>query len=787
MQSGSPEPPISVSYLPVQPPDAPLVSSRSDHSLPTDVPLTGSQSDHSLPPDAPLVRSRSDHSLPQTGDLPKAEPIPPPLGSGLSRSSSAPPEALVSNMISSVESETSGILSFKNDKYDLWKEAFSAYSKEHKDWNAVFEVLSPEPKQNGIRVAVKKFEKYRNRHEKFYKAMDMAMKFGETTINVFGDAVKGAFPPASILFGISTVFFSACKGVSEAHDAIEKMLEHLDFFMMRLTIHQETMTDPLRDTLAKSLKIMLEVLGFITSAASGKQWTRVKLFLGGDEWKVKQADLDRYARFEGHIVMAETRNWVMQKDSKNDISPKDTEIQEKRKKALSPRAECSIQFFHGIKGSIVGNTGNWIEATTEYKDWQKGRTPVLLVSGPTGFGKTYLCANIISRILSKGDEDEQNILLPFFGRQGLELPDVLRTWAFDLSLKDRAYQKHVDGVIKESDNMRKLRSTTVLWKRLFLDFQAQNSSDLKEDPKRIYLVLDGLDTTNTDHKHIDAFLKLMRDYQDSGRSPQAELKTTQGPIFRILIMSRLDQVDFKAHEGLNHHEITKKELENDIRQYIHFHLVNLEDKEEHTKRLSRRLSRLAESFAWASIIIGSIQRDPSPRNIQQIIREPPKTDSGLIESIVNRIERASSDNVCKVLNTLLMWLIYSRKSITLEDLDCIFKIKDRYRQGVSDLEGTLKTYPSLFRLTAVDGPASDEPATEIDQAKSAMLPLSREEILSTKLKRDRRQTAHFRNVTVEFSQQSIEDYFRNYSRSGHSIYKDYPLPTAPCVCRPSGS
>lgn len=425
--------------------------------------------------------------------------------------------------------------------------------------------------------------------------------------------------------------------------------------------------------------------------------------------------------------------------------------------------------------NLIPRTGRWVYEKLPFQEWIVSKHPILLISGPTGVGKTYLCGRIIRELSKTSSGNDQKLVTSFLAGQKLDFKEVLRTWAFDLALNDKPYRQHVNKVIEQEDDLLKSHSIKDLWEKLFIDFLPKTTKEERRNHTHIYLVLDGLDADSADLGEIDTFLNLMSDLQSNSRNScnHKDTPSETGFHFHVLISARLDRINPESYTSLNHFPVKKDDFKNDICQYIKSKLeanvlLDKKKREQYIKELSKK----ADTFAYAIGMDKWIRTAKTSDEISQQMENRPTDSDGMIHLILNQFE-TEPDEVCDTLNTLLTWIIYSRTEITLRDLDSIFKIKNRYGRGISNLENFVKSHPSLFGMTTkIPEIPMILDSIQTDEAK-ATANVAHAKIISEHLRLERRRTARLNDTRVSISQPAIEQFFKSKGKGNRKVGVDH--------------
>ena len=153
--------------------------------------------------------------------------------------------------------------------------------------------------------------------------------------------------------------------------------------------------------------------------------------------------------------------------------------------------------FDSINKSRVFGTGDWVRSEGPFKSWliqEKKESPILLILGNPGSGKTYVCGNIISYLEQQYPQGSQHAsrtsICYFFFKDNDDstrsFHQALNDLAHQISLNDPVYAKYLGSILRSARDIASLPSK---WKLLFFNyFLKKENVDSK-----VYMVLDGVE------------------------------------------------------------------------------------------------------------------------------------------------------------------------------------------------------------------------------------------------------------------------------------------------------
>ncbi|CAH0024945.1 unnamed protein product [Clonostachys rhizophaga] len=315
-------------------------------------------------------------------------------------------------------------------------------------------------------------------------------------------------------------------------------------------------------------------------------------------------------------------------------------------------------YHESIEKRLPG-TCNWIFDQQEFLDWAKkdvsGPTrPLLWIHGQAGFGKTVLCAQIVQKLMEKGDRP----MAYFFFSSNFDSRDdpyaALRSCVLQLTSNyPVAFELACDKWSERTDQAMASRLVII-----------QLLGQIIEEIPWCTLVIDGLDECTAVRKeqgNVERFLFDIRDIMAD---------TT-----RILIVSR-DEPEIRqalecdGHDILSQFKIWPDHVKDDTNT-LSCHIVNkrLPNKtEEIRKDLSERLnSRCDGQFIWLMMQQGSLRKGSNFMALKRAIDETPTGLDQLYkrnwDSILAYGERDREQAFA-----LLRWAAFSSRPLTIGEI-----------------------------------------------------------------------------------------------------------------------
>jgi Cdc6-like AAA superfamily ATPase len=547
----------------------------------------------------------------------------------------------------------------------------------------------------------------------------------------------------------------ASKGVSSNYDSIRDLFDDIKDFTSRLTVHtRQSVPEELKGTVTEILVCLIGVCGYseklIRHGRMGQYLKRV--LLGQDEIiteKLKKLrklveseqrmvaaltlsiSTNTSSKVEGAVVLLEKTNEsihqlrteLFQQFASRDntiMSPiedhrsgtQDTGQRQLHKiRAVLRPSSTSEEIYRTIASKRVPGTGDWIRENPIFRSWLEREKPILWLSGRPGAGKSYLSSNIIQHLLQlhpQGVRDASRTSIAYYFCKDYD-PDLrsfkkaLRTLSYAICMNDPIYAKHVATVCSFPDD---IRTTYMIWQRLFVDFYSKESDNLQNT---VYVIIDGLDEAFEEERRN--FLELLRVFSQDSPTRNGKLRVQIVLIGRPELSQVLDDI---LGESIPTITISAENNSGDIIEYVRTSVAKIKNLRKVPKELrSEIVSALTKGadgmFLWVDLMLQEIANKHHQGQIREALRTAPK---GLKDTIRHVLERFSQDlqpDDIDDLNELLSWVTCAKRPLTLGELDDIMKIKSKDGTGFIDLESELrKRFASFFAVSREDGLGVDE-------------------------------------------------------------------------------
>lgn len=385
------------------------------------------------------------------------------------------------------------------------------------------------------------------------------------------------------------------------------------------------------------------------------------------------------------------------------------------------------------KSNYVPKTGLWLRLNEEFASWadrdqDTGR--VLVLEAHKGFGKSYLCCNVIeylrARYKTTGGEISVSVAYFYFkstektqsskvvGKDGRFIPrkeaavdqsadgrksvrDALRSIIWQLVQNDDNYQQFV---AKRLTELSPSTEGIDLWDKFIMDY-AQGDQDLRHR-KPIYIILDGIDVVS-DKSRKEVLGPIVQRTAEAHSSSLALrlFLTGTSDAFKNTIKERKNTTFIRA-DGKN---------KSDIRKYIAFKMKQVprysEDEEEQgilLKKLERRLCDHSDGDFLPTISrLDEIHHATSNNDYREILSRDPASDySAYIPWQLRKLHADLTDNQIEEFNDVLICIIAMADWPTIKQLTTFLWLRDK-RRNTRELEKRMsQDYFRFFEVVEGD-------------------------------------------------------------------------------------
>ncbi|KAI1487334.1 hypothetical protein F5X96DRAFT_672759 [Biscogniauxia mediterranea] len=302
-------------------------------------------------------------------------------------------------------------------------------------------------------------------------------------------------------------------------------------------------------------------------------------------------------------------------------------------------------------------TCDWVLEQPEVHRWSSlsSVSEVLWFYGRPARGKSVLSSFLIHSLREKGASVQY-----FFFRNGDEtkrsITSLLKSLAFQVASQLPAFRK---TLLSLADSGYKPKETDwkSTWKKLFL-----NSLFKMESQPPFFWVIDGLDECSSGQQVLELL---------------ADINSSVTPI-RVLVTSRFNPGLF-ASFGRTSTRVSSSSLSldkdiTDIRIYVEDELQYLGwDNDVKEEVMARVLDQANDNFLWVHLILEEIKECHTDDDVRAALVELPPGMESLYERMEESISRIRRPSEKSLARQLLLWAIYARRSITMDELSAVLE------------------------------------------------------------------------------------------------------------------
>jgi len=160
--------------------------------------------------------------------------------------------------------------------------------------------------------------------------------------------------------------------------------------------------------------------------------------------------LEGILRLTGQSASMESAQMVKASEGRTQLSP----IQQLQIR-LTPATQMNDNVYHKTRQRFESTT-DWIIEEPVVKEWLEGKSPLLVISGASGIGKTFLAGRIVDELRNRYKQAVQHAsrtsvayFFPNALQTGLDsMNSLIRTLAYQLATNDDLYCKKLLGKFK---------------------------------------------------------------------------------------------------------------------------------------------------------------------------------------------------------------------------------------------------------------------------------------------------------------------------------------------------
>lgn len=444
-------------------------------------------------------------------------------------------------------------------------------------------------------------------------------------------------------------------------------------------------------------------------------------------------------------------------DVKHDLKAPEVAIVERRSRLQQwLGATYTDESYSNARGLRHENTCNWVFELPQFISWvSPGRiqAKIFWIHGPPGFGKTVLCATIITRLVA----EPSNLVAFFFcvseDEAKREPNAIIRSWIGQL------VQQNVRAVELAENLYRSTNMRTPTVSELWLIFRS-----ICRDLENIFLVIDGFDECT----HIN---KASKFHTSDGRSNFINelVKEVSGTNVHVLLVSR-DISDIRKQrndhnwspESLKWYEygIGQKDTVKDV-QLVSFSMVNSKlasKREKLREELANDAAKRADGmFLWLQLLREQLKPFKNASQLRLIVSDMPEGVDQQYEKDLNRLMSLKDEERERGV-AILRWVLFVVRPLTVRELTEALLLR---------ADDTARTYP----LDDLPDSWDDNSVDEQFVSDSILAPCG-----SLIELRSREPSTKLAAMTVHFVHFSVKEYLLQQNELGESRMQQICFP-----------
>ncbi|KAJ5118107.1 hypothetical protein N7448_004246 [Penicillium atrosanguineum] len=603
------------------------------------------------------------------------------------------------------------------------------------------------------------------RNNKYKVAKDVIGKT-LTFITVLGGiAAQGAsmvFAPSSLCFNAISYLISTGAKYKRIFSSLAELFQRISDVLERCKIYMRLPPDAvdisLRKIINEELVCFVDICALSIKVLKGhKIFTALKVFaFDGDEGVSGELNrlanlVERESQMRGtlgfesqkisEMVIIENRDGTRKINASVDSlinfeKKRDVESASKRiLKNIDSNLDTPSESYKIVQTTYrrllneqVEGSGAWLRSDPLYTAWtstQDSSLSILGISGAEGYGKSFLFAAItkdLQEIDPQATEDLTCTSAAFYTfEQGLDdasLTKALKVLAWQVANTDIVYRKDLSSVQLSGVNQ-----VENLWELLFAKSYKSDSS--------FFLLFDSVDRMDT--AHFKGLIQLLTNLQAVSETwPRFKL--------RILLSGRdetIGNIKRQIGEDFAVIDVASKNSD-DLRNFITDRMNKMDilsgssDQVLHLRQeiLQALMTETHGDFVNVGLILHEISGKQRPGEIRDILSRSGGNRSDTIVRKMELLNETLSDDDISDLNTLLTWVVFAKRPLSLQELEAVLFLKTRESSLRSLAEKITNQYSSLLRILG-----EPHPVTKITPPASKVMLVSDsiEEFLRTEL------------------------------------------------------
>ncbi|KIX04226.1 uncharacterized protein Z518_07780 [Rhinocladiella mackenziei CBS 650.93] len=603
-----------------------------------------------------------------------------------------------------------------DDEYDLraaWEKACRSFAATTK-----VDLLEGKPQTPEEVIAQLKLKRQEDEEKKaqFKVLKDVLGKSLVFIQNLGGIAAQGAgmvFGPSELCFNAVSYLISAGQNYRNIFASLTQLFRQVSDVLERFVVYlkMKEIDKPMRKIIHQILLSFVSICELSVHVLQGNKVLKfLRVFAFNEDDGVNGAIANLRALVERESQMKTTLTYQLVKEGfgetkdavsgvkvtldkiseetrKREADSIDRKLFEKIKTKLDVQkdADEQIKIHRQLLSQIVPGTGKWTQENINLIEWTDRSSPydkVLLISANEGYGKSFLITSIVhdleKRYAQQTADTSRTTIAYFYVEQQQDTKDtslsmqgthsitkVLKTTALQLA-QEPVYRKDLASACEnwiEPDNPEEL------FVRLF--------TPCLRSRETFYFVLDGVDQMGD--RSVKALFQLLKAMQTQNTPDQiTRLRILLSGRTQILkdfteaVDLRTETIDLASNNRPDLEDFITDRLERmDILQGSSAQVQNLR------QEIFANLSEGANGdFINVDLLLKEIGTKRWPAEIREVLANKTQR-SDTIAREIKRCNQTLHPRDIRDLNTLLTWVMSSKRTLTVGELEAVLFLKNR--------------------------------------------------------------------------------------------------------------
>jgi hypothetical protein len=621
------------------------------------------------------------------------------------------------------------------DLDEAWSEVLKSFEKTARIKLEPKRVLSPQEVLDQLK-AYDKNEEAKKKHRRLRKALERTLQCVKNFSLFAAQDQTQLFGPSNLVFAAIAMLINAGTSYSMISERMEELFRVCADILERWAIYDSmrgSLDPPLRKIIHAFFQSMVKICALSLKVLNGNKLTKYLkvLAFSEDEGVKKELDFLRQ-RVDQESLLLSSLNYRAIKEGfdstrkelhgvrelAEDLTRKETESSDQRtlemiKARLGIRNSAVRQqaAYSHLHSEAVQDSGNWlVEDIADWADNTQQCTEAVLLSADEGHGKTFLCTKVISSLLEaqkassitssasrdvvgyyyvQAGHDSDSSGLHDDSEEIFDVSRILKTIAMQFC-NDPVYRKHLAALCEtwtEPDDVFELFDK-------LMDQCYKSSSTF-------FIILDGVDRSSEIQLNgLVSLLASTKDRYDAAQYSHVRVFLSG----RERVMESLGKSLTAAQ--LAHRTIDVEENSHeDIQMFVSERLNNMSllagdspSLKTLREEIYNALTTMGGDFVNVSLILQEINSKSWPAEVRHVLSElRGGVRSDTIGREVSRCNTALTEREISDLNTLLLWVMCSRRTLRVSELEAVLFLKNG-EAPLRPLRDQLDKYEVFFHV-----------------------------------------------------------------------------------------